>query len=610
MKSEMLQGLNRLNSKLQESSWQNYQQFLEIVLKTNPVPGTDEALRLLKDGEWTRLLDWADGLVSTEYRTLHEHRVYHQFAAIVRKYPFPQGVITKNPEKEALAKFRKAEHRCRRMNQRFLCYRKVRSPNEALLSRARDFITYVLGEFSLNEVWNNADFGAGASLGVHGNCTNLARKFLAKDWTVTPGAYHYAMACAKDDIHLMELLNKGPDGSSFYCIDPELFNQNFGKKAKLVTHNKLSFVPKDATTHRVIATEPLLNGYLQKGVDQVMRKRLKRVGIDLGNQEHNQRWARFGSVLGDGPDGLSTIDLSSASDSVSIELCRYLLPPDWFAFLNSIRAHDYLLNGKISAYHKFVSMGNGFCFPLESLIFASLVHAASHHGKTEGQFLVYGDDIIVRNSVFQPLIELLTICGFKVNPKKTFSRGPFRESCGADWFEGEDVRPIILDYEFSKWENLAKFCNGCRSKESWNAFFGQACEFLHELVPSKLKLVRPVKGNPDSAFEVPYDVFMSSRFARYSRNWRTWSWLEAQGRAVPDKRIQRYAGYDVALMAGAVRGVLSSNPFSERFTSRTKLKRVTSGDAQNTWEPKQPLWELGAAAVLQCRLLERRRPQQ
>lgn len=609
MKSEVKQGLTELNSRLRASSWDTFQKLIVTVLKSNPVDETDVILAHIERGAWTEVLDWADGLVSTVYRTPREHRVYHQFAAIIRKYPFPPGVLIRDPEGAALAKFHSAEHRCRRVNQRFLCYRKVRSPHERVLSRARDYVSYVLGGFSLSEVWDNAGFGAGASLGVHGNCTNLARKLLSREWTVTPGAYYYASAALKTDMHLLELLNKEP-GKEQYSVDQDLFNKRFREKAKLVGHNKISFVPKDATTHRVIATEPLLNGYLQKGVDEVMRKRLLRVGIDLKNQSHNQKLARKGSLMGDDA-GWATIDLSSASDSVSTELCRFLLPPDWFDFLNSVRSHAYSLNGNISAYHKFVSMGNGFCFPLETLIFASLVHACHNDADSFDRFLVYGDDIIVESHVFQPLIELLTICGFKVNPKKTFAKGPFRESCGADWFKGEDVRPIILDYPLDSWEAFAKFCNGCRSKESWNAFFGEAQVMLHALIPSDRKLVRPWVGNPDSAFEVPFDAFMSSPFSRYSRKTRTWSWLEAQKQAVPDNSVRSHASYDVALIAGVMRGAQSSCPFSERFTSRTKLKRTTSNGALCTWDPlKQELWDLSPNAVLQCRLLERRRPYQ
>ena len=598
MKSTKLLELSKLNSGLSKGAWSNYQTFLGSVLRSQTLPGIQTGLAAFEKQDWDGLLGWADGLTSTEYETAREHRVYHQVASLIRKYPFPPGTVTTDPEGRALEIFAAAEHKCRRVNQRFRAFVKVRSPHEQVLNRARSWISYVLGDLCLSRVWSECSFGAGASLGVHGGRTNLARKLLAKEWTVTAGAYYYARAALKDDIHIHELLNAGHSCGSYFSVDADLFNTRFAEKAKLVGHNKLSFVPKDARVLRTIATEPLLNGYLQKGIDSYMRKRLKRVGIDLQDQSANQRMARKGSLKGGG--GEATIDLSSASDSISIELCRFLLPPDWFDFLNAIRSHEYELKGRRKVYHKFTSMGNGFCFPLETLIFASLCHAVGPELSPGTDFLVYGDDIIVPPNVFDHLLPLLKVCGFKVNPKKTFKTGPFRESCGADWFEGEDVRPIILDYAFDSFENVAKFYNGLTSKEHWNVFFYESKEFLLNLIPQRLRFCRPFPGNPDTAFEVPWDVFMTSRFARFHKASCSWTWLEIVKTAKPDKLVSAHVGYNVALMAGALRGALSTCPFSERFTARTNVRRVGHPGAHSLFLPDMrmpPRYERAAVTL-------------
>jgi hypothetical protein len=584
MQSKLLLELRNLNRNLARTSWSNYQKFLQVVLRSYPNFEVEEGLEALRLQDWNRLLNWADGLVNTVYSSPHEHRVYHQFAALIRKYPFPQGTVNTDPEGEAIKRFLASERKCHRINQRFICYRKVRSPHERVLSRARDFVSYVLGDFSLDEVWDECAFGAGASLGIHGNCTNLARKLTSVDWTVSTGAYQLARSALKLDIHVWETLNKRTPTEPFFSLDPELFNYNFGKRAKLVEHNKISFVPKDAKLHRSIAVEPLLNGYLQKGVDVIMRKRLKRIGIDLSDQSRNQIWARKGSEM-NGTGGLATIDLSSASDSISIELCRYLLPPEWFYLLNQLRSHSYELKGKVFPYSKFTSMGNGFCFPLETLLFAALCHAAHDEGQPMTKFLVYGDDIIVESHVYESLISLLGICGFSVNKKKTFNTGPFRESCGADWFSGEDVRPIILDYPFDSFESVAKFCNGSKSKDSWNAIFDTAREFLSSLIPRSLYLCRPYKGNVDTAFEVPWDTFLASPFSRFHPSGCSWSWLELVRSPTPDSRVRMHAGYSIALMAGALRGAKSSCPFAERYSSRTKVRRIGYSGATSLFLP-------------------------
>jgi len=573
MKSKVLERLVEHNKVLAKDSWSNYQRFLLLVLQDSPGEIASRGIELLEARDFEGLLTWADSLATTEYTSPARHLLCCQLASLIRKYPFPPDVLFDAREDKALSVFRSAEHRCSWVNRRFKCFERVRSPDEQALQSARAYISYVLGPLFLEDVWEGCGFSAGASLGVHGDRTNLARKLQSEVWTVTPGAYYYASAAMKTDIHVMELLNGSSGHGPFFCVDPEAFNRAFASKAKLVEHNKISFVPKDARVFRTIATEPLLNGYLQKGVDVLMRKRLKRVGIDLRDQTRNQEFARKGS-LDDGPEGYCTIDLSSASDSVSIELCRNLLPPDWFDFLNSIRSHSYKLKGEVFPYHKFVSMGNGFCFPLETLIFSALSWAAGARLSGHAHFCAYGDDLIVQRTSFGELTRLLGVCGFKLNRKKTFSKGPFRESCGADWYCGVDVRPLILDYAFDSFENVSKFCNASISKDGWNAILTSGRDFLFSLIPPSLRLVRPFKGNPDTCLEVSMDVFMASPFSRFERNTQSWSWLELVGSAEPDITVSRHARYHVVLMAGALRGALSSCPFAIRFTHRTKIKRV------------------------------------
>lgn len=576
--------LQRLNQQLRNNAWSNYVKFLETLLVTTHHPMASELLPLIKGEQYTELVMVADRYSSSEFGTAAEHRLCNQLSAVIRKYPYPKGSVAFNPKEKAFKTFLKCEHKCKRVNQRFRCYLKLRSPHENVLSRARSWISYVLGDLNLSEVWGNCGFSDGANMGVHGNATSNARKILAKTWTCTPGAYHYGLAALKTDMHIFEGLTRRED-SQFFPVCLEAFNQAFRNKVELVDHNKLSFVTKTAITDRTIAVEPLVNGYLQKGVDEVMRKRLRRVGINLQDQTLNQRMAREGS-LPSVSDPYVTIDLSSASDSVSTELCRYLLPPDWFDFMNSIRSHAVLIEGVVTPYEKFATMGNGFCFPLETLIFASLAVAVASESHRKPDFSVYGDDIIVRQSIAPRVLEVLKICGFTANTSKTFISGPFRESCGADWYNGEDVRPVTLKYAFDSLESIFKFCNIARSKDHASMILNESLEFLESLVPPELFFVRPYKGNVDTAFEVPFDVFMSSPFTRYNREFHCWSWKELMVTACPDFEVQALAGYNVALTRGALLGAISEAPFALRYSTRTKIRRVTYGGSQNVYDPK------------------------
>lgn len=206
-----------------------------------------------------------------------------------------------------------------------------------------------------------------------------------------------------------------------------------------IHRGKIDFVRKSAKTDRTISVEPMLNSMVQLGVGEYIAKRLRREGIDITDQSRNQRLAMSGSITGD----LATLDLSSASDTVSSKLCESLLPLDWFLFLSKFRTGMGVGPDGPVRLEKFSSMGNGFTFPLETLIFYALargcVDDADHPSVS-----VYGDDIIVPTYAYDLLVKVLHCAGFLVNRRKSFSRGPFRESCGKDYYAGTDIRPCYL----------------------------------------------------------------------------------------------------------------------------------------------------------------------
>jgi hypothetical protein len=191
-----------------------------------------------------------------------------------------------------------------------------------------------------------------------------------------------------------------------------------------------------------------------------MKKRLGLYGVDLLDQGVNRSLAERGSVDG----SLATVDLSSASDTVAYALVMSLLPPDWFDLLDRFRSERVEYQGVVIELEKFSSMGNAYTFELESLIFYALslsvcefLDIAGGPIFENGRLLsrrwpisVYGDDIIVPTSAIELLYATLKWCGFTVNTAKSYHVGGFRESCGADWMFGFDVRPWYLKKEVSE----------------------------------------------------------------------------------------------------------------------------------------------------------------
>lgn len=219
-------------------------------------------------------------------------------------------------------------------------------------------------------------------------------------------------------------------------------------------------VPKDGTKFRGCAKEASIPVSYQLAVGKLMKKRLLRIGINCEEaQDRHKEIARFSSV----DDTFATIDMSNASDTVCRVLVQLLVREDWLELLNSLRAHYTRVNGKWFRLEKFSSMGNGFTFELETVIFASLARSViADEGGDPDLVSCYGDDLIVPSFHYRSVMAALRLFGFQPNMKKTFGEGPFRESCGGDYWCGVAVRPHHIEKlpdEPHEWISLA---NGLR----------------------------------------------------------------------------------------------------------------------------------------------------
>jgi len=167
----------------------------------------------------------------------------------------------------------------------------------------------------------------------------------------------------------------------------------------IVDGSTLSTVPKNDKTDRTTATEPSGNMCLQLAVGSYIESVLRSIGLDIRTQEgKNKILAKLGSIFGH----LVTIDLKSASDSILIELCRKLLPRQLFSFMLRIRSPETCLpDGEVVKLHMMSTMGNGFTFPMMTLLLVALIYAVRLRRNGPTNYIdwktcgVYGDDIIV-----------------------------------------------------------------------------------------------------------------------------------------------------------------------------------------------------------------------
>jgi hypothetical protein len=225
-----------------------------------------------------------------------------------------------------------------------------------------------------------------------------------------------------------------------------------------VEESRATTVDKTTNSRRMIAVEPTVNMFFQQGLMTALVKRLSNVGIDLSSvPEKHRTLARQGSITG----RLSTIDFTSASDCVSIELLRWLIPPKWFSKLDLVRSRSMNIEGEIHELEMISTMGNATTFPIETLVFWVLAVSTARTAKesklsrsvipkwnTLDLASVFGDDCILPDYATNDFIEITESVGFIVNRDKTFygpvSEQPFRESCGGDYLRGIDVRPYFL----------------------------------------------------------------------------------------------------------------------------------------------------------------------
>jgi len=280
---------------------------------------------------------------------------------------------------------------------------------------------------------------------------------------------------------------------------------------KLVEGNRLSLVPKNIDISRTICTEPTLNMWYQLGLGNVIRERLRSFfGIDLRYvADTNRHMARLGSLAQDGSVSFSTIDLESASDSISLTLVDTLFP-QWFSdILKYLRSPvSRLPDGSALTLNMVSTMGNGFTFPLQTLLFSAVVSAVyaekgiplNRVNSEEPNWSVFGDDIIVRSDTFDRVVYLLDLLGFRVNADKSFKEGPFRESCGCDFFKGHMVRGAYLKHLSTSQDTYVAFNKLVRWSARNQISLDTTLQYLLRKAPF---LGVPFWESDDAGFKVP-----------------------------------------------------------------------------------------------------------
>jgi len=299
-------------------------------------------------------------------------------------------------------------------------------------------------------LWSDLEYLSGAlycAPGVHGSGATAERykrneRLFVRKWPVRaewlfPACVHAVSTEDSSDLELISFVDESEE-------DPVRVTQ----------------VPKTLITPRTISIEPSYMMLMQQSIARPLMSYLESEhfgfqSIRFTDQSVNRSLAHEGSIDG----RYATIDLSDASDMVSLGLVRSTFKgcaPTFLELIEGCRSRTASLpDGSSIELKKFASMGSALCFPIESMIFFTIVLYAcvKASGRRPSRRLlreiaatvaVYGDDIIVERQMAPVVMEQLEVFGLRVNRDKSFHTGLFRESCGGDYYNGVDVTPAYV----------------------------------------------------------------------------------------------------------------------------------------------------------------------
>lgn len=353
------------------------------------------------------------------------YKAVYQIASVLKRYRFEKDTYSDEELlNKAVASYLETQTRLAALD-----LEQLSATDNCILDLAAGYVARILGPYDDEECRLLCRFGNGASVGVP------ARKACeAERWELPlTGSQEQISWFDSEMSHIESVqdywlaqLERDPEGSIY-------------RETSSLT---LSLVPKTFKSLRAIMPNTTIGSYMSDGIGKVIRQRLKREGYDIAKlQQEHRVLAQSASVH----SLYTTADLSSASDSISVALVNRLFPKDWCDILHKSRIGTVVLpNGQRVESETFCTMGIGYTFPLQTLVFLALLKAIehAHYGPFDRRRIsVYGDDLIYASRMHKYVAHYFEKFGFVLNEDKTFSTGHFRESCGGDYFHGVDVRP-------------------------------------------------------------------------------------------------------------------------------------------------------------------------
>lgn len=359
-----------------------------------------------------------------------------------------------------------------------------------VLQQARKIAKGILGEFSPEALFTESKFGKKSSIGCPLSLAYIDKKL--SDIRAFTGSSECSKWFFKDVLSGDNILKRITDRLPQKGCAGDLEHETL----------TLINVPKTWKTLRTITPLTLIGLFYSYGVGGQVTKKLTEAGLNISVlQNKHRKWVQVFSKT----RTHATADLSRASDSITSELLSRVLPREWYVATKKCLTHQVIIDGKTYYSSSVLPMGNGLTFPMETLIFYSIIKALGQLTNIEGVFSVYGDDLIYPSSLHRYVRQIFPNLHFSLNKEKTFVEANFRESCGADYYRGCDVRPYFFKGQSRKLtksqyvSEIYKTYNGLARRWSEHEIRGTLYYLLVELANLGVPLLRVPPAYPDTA---------------------------------------------------------------------------------------------------------------
>lgn len=366
---------------------------------------------------------WTMQYTPLESRPFKRH---YQLSEILKKYVFQKDIYSQEDVmKMSVEKFMD--------NQKRLNSFKPNMDNlvRDAVFRAKGWIDQLLLDYDLDEHLQACYWPKRASVGVPRKNATLENRWLT---VITGSSQHCEWF---DHIYLPWFGHAETLRSSLDVVEVDYLNA--------------VLVDKTFKSKRMIVPNTSIGGLYSNGLGKIMEQRLAKGGYHIGGPKPlpdvHRILAQESSLTGRN----ATVDQRLASDNITEDLISLTFPLRWAKALLFGRINVLEVEGEPVVTKTMSTMGIGFTFPMQMVLFLGLAHACrsiwedSHGAMPEGSVIsVFGDDLICPVELKDLITHVFESLGLVFNTDKTFWCGPFRESCGGDYFRGADVRPAFL----------------------------------------------------------------------------------------------------------------------------------------------------------------------